>query len=63
MCFDDVAGIFVSPCAQARPPLCWLRRQATQWAAPGRAMQVDPIKPNFRLPETKRLKLQCDVPL
>jgi hypothetical protein len=28
---------------------------------PGRAVQVDPIKPTLRAPGTKRLKLNCDV--
>jgi hypothetical protein len=27
---------------------------------PGRAVQVDPIKPNLKLPGTERLKLTCD---
>jgi hypothetical protein len=26
-------------------------------------VQVDPIKPKFKLPGTKRLKLKCDEPL
>ena len=26
-------------------------------------MQVDPIKTNFKLPGTKRLRLKCDGPL
>jgi len=28
---------------------------------PGRAMQVDPIKPTVKVPGTKRLKLICDI--
>jgi hypothetical protein len=28
--------------------------------APGRAAQLDPMKPNLKPPETKRLKLKCD---
>ena len=30
---------------------------------PGRAMQVEPIKPRLKLPRTKRLKVTCDEPL
>ena len=30
---------------------------------PGRAVQVDPMKPTLKPPGTKRLKLKCDVPL
>jgi hypothetical protein len=29
----------------------------------GKAVQVDPMKPKLRPPGTKRLKLECDVPL
>ena len=28
---------------------------------PGRAVQVDPIKPTLKPPGTKRLKLKCDI--
>jgi hypothetical protein len=37
----------------------------TRRAAParGRAVQVDPIKPEFKPPGTTRLKLKCDDPL
>jgi hypothetical protein len=27
----------------------------------GRAVQVDPMKPKFKPPGTKRLKLECDI--
>ena len=30
---------------------------------PGRALQVDPIKPTLKAPGTTRLKLNCDGPL
>ena len=29
----------------------------------GRAVQVNPIKPKLKAPGTKRLELNCDVPL
>ena len=29
----------------------------------GRAVQIDPIKPTLKPPETKRLKLNCDARL
>jgi hypothetical protein len=30
---------------------------------PGRAVQIDPIKPTLKAPSTKRLKLKCNEPL
>jgi hypothetical protein len=34
-----------------------------QTAAPGGAVQVDPIKPRLKAPVTKRLRLKCGEPL
>jgi hypothetical protein len=40
-----------------------LRRDYAFPKSPGRAVQVDPIKPLLKLPETKRLNLKYDKPL
>jgi hypothetical protein len=37
-----------------------LLRTPHQRGLPGRAVQVDPIKPTLKAPGTKRLKLKCD---
>jgi hypothetical protein len=39
------------------------RRRRPGRPAPGRAAQVEPIKPTLKLPGTKRLKLECDEPI
>jgi len=35
----------------------------TDCGCPGKAVQVDPMKPNLKPPETKHLNLKCDVEL
>jgi len=39
---------------------CCVARGPNGWS-PGRAVQVDPIKPKLKPPGTKRLKLHCDA--
>jgi len=41
----------------------WDRGRLDDGSAPGRAVQVDPIKPMLKAPGTKRLQLKYDVPL
>jgi len=51
-------GIWISLTRPFSSPTLW---GLTRW--PGRAVQVDPIKPTVKAPGSKRLKLKCDEPL
>jgi len=46
-----------SSCAASSGPT----RRSNVESARGRAVQVDPITPKLKPPETKRLKLKCDI--
>ena len=54
----------MSPCNSAeRQRLAAAETNAWNKEAQGMVVQVDPIKPIFKLPGTKRLTLECDEPL